>query len=87
MQLEMLANYQMMQRQAAAARNKGGEIIGVSADGAPIRAESPSPKKRGKKTKSSIKKERAAQLSMMNALGMTAKDLAAVHFANGTPHP
>jgi hypothetical protein len=77
----------MMQRQATAARNKGGEIIGVSPDGAPIRAESPSPKKKGKRVKSSIKKERAVHLSMMNALGMTAKDLAAVHFSSETPQP
>ena len=80
MQIEMIANYQMMQRQAAAAKAaKGGEIIGVSADGTPIRAESPQPKKKSKR-KSSIKKERAAHLSMISALGMTEKEFAAVNF-------
>ena len=76
----------MMQRQTAAARAKGGEIIGVSADGTPIRAESPFPKKRSKR-KSSIKKERAAHLSMMNALGMTEKEFAAVNFSSDIQQP
>lgn len=75
----MIANYQMMQRQAAAARAKGGEIIGVSADGTPIRAETTSVKKRSNR-KSSIKKERAAHLSMISALGMTEKEFAAANF-------
>lgn len=51
----------------------------MSADGTPIRAESPSPKKKSKR-KSSIKKERAAHLSMISALGMTEKEFAAANF-------
>ena len=76
----MIANFQMLHRQAAE-KKKNGEIIGVTPDGAPIRAESPGGKKRAKKGGNSASKmERAAQLNIMNALGMTAKDLAAVHF-------
>lgn len=52
----------------------------MSADGTPIRAESPDSKNRSKR-KSSIKKERAAHLSMMNALGMTAKEFALVNLS------
>ena len=56
----MIANFQMLQRQATESRKKG-EIIGVGSDGTPIiRAESPPGKKRSKKSiNSTSKKERA----------------------------
>ena len=57
----------------AAAAKKAGEIIAVGPDGSPIRGDSPSGKKRSGKKGSGSKKQRAAQLNLLNAaLGLAA---------------